>query len=222
LRTCGADSPGKLPGYLEDYAYFAEALTHVYEATFEERWLRAAESMADVILTRFADREHGGFFSTADDHEDLIVRPKDLHDGSTPSGNAMAVTALVRLATFVGRDDFRAAADRTLAAFHGVMEEHPSAAGQMLIALDFHLGPVQEVALVGELGSAAFQHVLTAARAPFAPRRITACGVSPSPTLPLLANRTSTGPVTLYVCENATCQAPIADSAEAERLLRAV
>ncbi len=184
LHTASADGQAKLNGYLEDYAYFAEALTHLYEATFDVRWLREAEKLADVMLQHFADAE-GGFFTTADDHEKLLLRSKDQHDGSTPSSNAMAVTALLRLAKFLGRDDFRAAAMKSLGVFAGVMESQPAAAGQMLMALDFDFGPVQEVVLVGDVKANEFRDLLRAARKPFAPRRVVIGGAGE---LPLLQN----------------------------------
>ncbi len=93
------------------------------------------------MLKHFADPNGPGFFFTADDHEQLIARTKDLHDGSTPSGNAMAVTVLLRLAKLLDRRDFAAKAEETLRGYRETMAEHPAAAGQMLVALDFYLGP---------------------------------------------------------------------------------
>ena len=148
----GVGQPAKLAGYLEDYAYLCDALVTLYEATFDPRWLRAAVELADVMLKHFADPAGGGFFFTADDHEQLIARTKDTQDGSAPSGNAMAVTALLRLAALTGRRDLADAGRRTLRAYRGLMAEHPAAAGQMLLALDFYLGPVDEVAVIGPAG----------------------------------------------------------------------
>ena len=86
FRTCGVGQPPKLDGYLEDYAYPADALVTLYEATFDPRWMRAAVELAEVMLEHFADGQGGGFFYTADDHEQLIARTKDLHDGSLAVG----------------------------------------------------------------------------------------------------------------------------------------
>ncbi|MFL5329731.1 MAG: thioredoxin domain-containing protein [Gemmataceae bacterium] len=216
-HTASAEGQAKLAGYLEDYAYLAEALTHLYEATFDPRWLREAASLCDVMLKHFADPA-GGFFTTADDHEALLLRSKDQHDGSTPSGNAMTVTALLRLTKFLGREDFRAAATKTLTTFAGVMAAHPSAAGQMLIALDFAFGPVQEVALVGDRSTPEFGRVQRAARQSFGPRRIIAAGEADG--IPLLADRPAKGAVTLYLCENFACQEPATDPLAAENMLR--
>ena len=124
-RTCGVGQPPKLAGYLEDYAYTADALVTLYEATFDPRWVRAAIELAEVMLQHFADETGGGFFYTADDHEQLIARTKDLHDGSMPSGNAMAVTALLRLAALTGRRDFRDGRRADAEAYRGLMAEQP-------------------------------------------------------------------------------------------------
>lgn len=210
LRTCAANSPGKLEGYLEDYAFLADGLVQLYEATFDERFLRDAAGCAEMILAHFSDDDGGGFFSTIDDHEHLILRPKDVHDGSTPSGNAMAVTVLLRLGRLLGRDDFVAAGDQVLRKFRGLMESHPSAAGQMLIAYDFWLGPIQDAIIVGDAHSSEFWKVVKAARTPFAPRRLMAGRHTEAETIvPMLAERTSPTAATLYLCENMTCRAPM-------------
>src|SRR5205823_6022569 len=97
LRTWSAGGQPKLNAYLEDYAYLLEGLVALYEATFEPRWVEAALDLAGVMVDQFWDPEEGGFFFTGRDHEALIARGKDPHDNATPSGNAVAVTALLRL-----------------------------------------------------------------------------------------------------------------------------
>src|SRR5207249_336579 len=116
-----------------------EALIALYEATFEMRWLTAADQVASVMAQQFADPA-GGFYTTGADHEQLLVRMKDQHDSSTPSGTSVAVTALLRLATLTGTEEWRTTAERALAALAGVMEQHPLAAGQLFVALDYWLG----------------------------------------------------------------------------------
>jgi uncharacterized protein YyaL (SSP411 family) len=222
FRTAGVGQPAKLAGYLEDYAYLADALVTLYEATFDARWLRAAIELADVMLKHFAD-PNGGFFYTADDHEQLIARTKDLHDGSVPSGNAMAVTALLRLAALTGRRDFRDAAERTLKAYRGLMAEHPAAAGQMLVALDFYLGPVDEIAVVGPRGDADTERVLRAIRAKFRPDAVVAfhdpATGAPPAEIALLADKPMQGTVTTYVCRDFACRAPLVGAGAAEKAL---
>jgi uncharacterized protein YyaL (SSP411 family) len=222
FRTGAANGTAKLNGYLEDYAFLADSLVTLYEATFETRWLNAARDLADTMLNHFADPAGPGFFYTADDHERLIARTKDLHDGSTPSGNAMAVTALLRLAKLCDRRDFAAKAEETLRGYRGMVAEHPTACGQMLVALDFHLGPAQEIAVVGKRTDPETQKVLAAIRGGFRPNTVLAfhdpAAGDPPGIIPLLKDRpTVNDTVTTYVCENFVCQAPLvgADAAVA-------
>ncbi len=124
-------------------------LVSLYEAGFDERYIDEAVRLADVMLSQFLDSSGGGFFYTADDQEHLIARQKDWQDSSTPSGNAMAATALLRLGKLTGRADYLDAAAGTLQAAAGLMAQFPSAAGQMLMALDMQLGPTHEIVVVG-------------------------------------------------------------------------
>src|SRR5262249_8373761 len=139
----------RLNAYLEDYAFLIDALVSLYEATFAPRWMAAALELAERMVDQFWDETEGGFYYTGRDHEALITRTKDPHDSSIPSGNSMAVTALLRLARLTGRHDLFEKAEATLRLFQGLMANSPTAAGQMLIALDFYLGPVQEFAVAG-------------------------------------------------------------------------
>src|SRR5208283_153279 len=143
-RTTLAGSTPKLNAYHDDYAYLIDALATLYETTFEPRWIEAALSLVKVMIEQFWDDADGGFFFTGKDHESLIARNKDPHDNATPSGNSMAVKALLRLAKLTGDADLLGKAQRTLQLFGGLMGRSPMAAGQMLCALDFHLGPVKE------------------------------------------------------------------------------
>ncbi len=212
LRTWSRGGEAKLDGYLEDHAFLLEGLVALLEATGEPRWLDAALSIADVLQRRFADAEGGGYFFTGTGHETLIARTKGPHDNATPSAGAVAVTALFRLAKLTGKHDLVAHAERTMRQAHGLMQQHPGAAGQMLLAADFWLGPVREYALIGD--EAGVRRVLAAIHRRFEPNKVVAWSHGPSP-LPLLAGKDA-GPqdVRLYVCEGFACHAPI-DGAEA-------
>ncbi len=140
----------KLDAYLDDYACLANGLASLYEVGFDERYIDEAVRLAEIMLAHFADRDGGGFYFTADDHEELVARQKDWQDSSTPSGNAMAAAVLLRLGKLIGGRDFSDSAVATLQAAAGLMERFPSAAGQMLAALDFHLGPTPEIVILGD------------------------------------------------------------------------
>jgi uncharacterized protein YyaL (SSP411 family) len=226
----------KFDAYLDDYAYFVNALVTLYETTFDESWIDEAVRLAELMLKHFEDKERGGFFFTADDHEQLIARNKDLHDASVPSGNAMAATALLRLGKLCGKMDYLEAAGRTLAVARNVMERTPTGAGQMLIALDLWLGPVNELVLLGGKNESDNESIVAALHRSFLPNAVYAYrnlelqqqpDQARSPALrPLFEGRTATGgQPTLYICENFTCQSPVSGArkvaAEIEKLAAA-
>jgi uncharacterized protein YyaL (SSP411 family) len=206
----------RLNGYLEDYAYLIDALVTLYETTFEPRWVVAARHLADILVQQFWDEKEGGFYYTAKDHEQLIARGKDPHDNATPSGNSMAVIGLLRLAALIGDQELAGLAERTLRLFRGIMAEAPAAAGQMLIGLDFYLGPVAQVVVVGDLADEEVRQALRLLRRDFRPHQVLAwrpadatVAEAAAHAVPLLAGRTPHGVVTTYICENFTCQAPV-------------
>jgi len=217
----------KLDGYLDDYSYLINAFVTLYESTFNERWIDEAVRLADILLKHFEDHERGAFFFTADDHEQLIARNKDLHDASVPSGNAMAATALIRLGKLSGNAPFLEAAGRTLAVAQSVMERSPTGAGQMLIALDLWRGPLQELVLVGGQDDVENAELVVLVQKAFLPNAVLAYRPAAvavkrkpgakrdsncSPQLePLFTGRAAVdGKPALYVCENFACQAPVA------------
>jgi uncharacterized protein YyaL (SSP411 family) len=211
LRTWHAGSQAKLNGYLEDYSYLIDALVSLYEATFEPRWIDAALDLARVMVEQFWDERDGGFYFTGRDHEQLITRTKDLLDNATPSGNAMAATGLLRLAKLTGRRDLQEKAEATLRLACGLMAERPIGCGQMLIALDYFLGPVAEFAVVGDDEEEETKQVLNLIRTGFRPNKVVAlrAGADTTDTIPLLADKTESGRATTYICENFTCEAPL-------------
>jgi uncharacterized protein YyaL (SSP411 family) len=170
------------------------------------------------MLKHFEDKDRGGFFFTADDHEQLIARNKDLHDASVPSGNAMAATALLQLGKLTGKTEYLDSAARALTAARNVIEKMPTAAGQMLIALDFYLGPASELVLIGGSNEQANQEAIAALQKSFLPRSVIAyrnpAAASKSPRSSALDSlftdrESSKAEPTLYICQNFTCQSPI-------------
>ncbi len=206
------DGQAKFNGYLDDYANLIDGLTRVFEASGESRWIEAALTLADRMVAEFADPE-GGFFYTGRSHEALIARTKELYDNATPSANAMAATALLRLAALTGRVDLADSGRLALEAVRVVMERAPSAAGQSLIALDFLLAPPQEFAIVARADDGEFRAVLETLASRFLPHKVVAPGMegtASAEAVPLLAERPiKDGRATIYVCERMTCQAPV-------------
>jgi len=213
LRTYNRGQ-ARLGAYLEDHAYLLEALLTLYETTFEPRWFSAARELADGILARFADAEHGGFYATADDHEPLIARRKELDDAPIPAGASSAAFGLLRLAALTGEHRYEEAALGVLRLLHVLAPQHPIAFGHLLQALDFHFAAVKEVAIVGP-GAEPLERVV---RGAFRPHVVVAGG--PSDGVPLLEGREPVGGhAAAYVCEHFACRAPVTEPDELAALL---
>jgi uncharacterized protein YyaL (SSP411 family) len=210
LRTY-KDGRAHLNAYLEDHAFLLEALLTLYEATFEERWFAEARALADVTIERFADLERGGFYSTSSDHEELIARRKEVGDHPIPSGNSSAAMGMLRLAALTGDRRYAEAAEGVFALFSQPAVQHPDAFAHLLRALDFHLSPTREVALVGdELGELA-----AVVREQPRPHLVLAGGPEGDENPPLLAGRTTLdGKPAAYVCENFACRLPVTSAEE--------
>src|SRR4029077_6895354 len=115
------------------YADLADGLLALYEATFDEVWFVAARDLADAILDQFADPA-GGFFDTADDHEELVTRPKDPQDNATPAGGSMATRVLLRLAALTGEGSDRTAAEAAIATVTTYLARYPTGFANWLSA----------------------------------------------------------------------------------------
>lgn len=159
------------PGCLEDYSAMAWGLLELYEATLEIRWLNEALRITDLMIEMFWDPKGGGFFMIPRDTRDLFSIPKDSSDGAMPSGNSLAAIVLAKLARITGRNDFQEKSWITLEAFSSSVENFPSGHAYMLSALDFLLGPCQEVILAGRKEDRETISMLEELRKDFAPRR---------------------------------------------------
>jgi aryl-alcohol dehydrogenase-like predicted oxidoreductase len=203
-----------LDACLEDYAYAAEAMLEVYEATGIERYLHEAVSLGERIVEDFEDREHGGFFTTAVDHETLILRGREGADGATPSGNAVAASVLARLSFHFDREDFRTAATNAVRAYGQQIGQVPRGFPKSLMVVDLLLrGPI-ELALVGGNDDKTYTRLRTAVNSCFIPYRIMAYHQDSDvkTSHPLLAGKTPVnGKAALYICKNFACQAPLTD-----------
>jgi uncharacterized protein YyaL (SSP411 family) len=222
VRTWKAGSDAKYNAYLEDYAYLADGLLALYEATFETRWVDWARELAELMLTHFRDTKNGGFFDTSDDHERLIHRPKDLQDNAVPSANSMAASVLSRLSLLTGNGDYWQVAERSTATMSKFMSQYPSGFGQWLNVASFMLGEPREVALVGSKEE--LEPLLGVVRNGYRPFQVVAAGTEGGEApLPVLENRPRVdGKGTAYVCRKFVCQAPVTDPRELARELESV
>jgi uncharacterized protein YyaL (SSP411 family) len=136
----------KISAYLEDHAFLLEALITLFEASCDERWYLAACELADELIGRFADDRQGGFFSTAADGEQLIVRRKDLEDSPIPAGASSAAVGLLRLSQLSGELDYERRAVSVLRLVREVAPRYPGAFGHALQAMHWYLAPARPIA----------------------------------------------------------------------------
>jgi uncharacterized protein YyaL (SSP411 family) len=211
-----------LNAYLDDYAFMIQALIDLYESDFDERWIREALALDGVLTAKFSDEEFGGYFTTGSDHEQLIARLKNPHDGALPSGNGVQALNSLRLAELTGRSQLATRAERTIEALGALANHYPAAFSQLLIAADFVRAGPREVVIAGERDHAAVEAMLAAVRRTFVPQRVVALASagSDSDLIPLLEARTP-GPsgARAYVCRNYACTNPTEDPRELARLL---
>ncbi len=208
------EGQARLNGYLEDSTNLALALLEVYQTTYNPLWFSEARKLADQMIDLFWDEEDGGFFSTGKDHEELVGRPKELMDNATPSGNSSAAELLLRLATYTGEDGYRSRAETILRPLAPAMSEHPSALSQMLIALDFLIGPAYEVAIIGDPAAADTRALLAVVNRQFRPNLALAVAQpgdkAALEAIPLLQDRPQRhGVATAYVCQRFACKEPV-------------
>ncbi len=201
-----------LNAYLEDYANLVDALLELYQTTFEERFFVEARRLAEVAPARFKSAD-GGFYDTSDDHESLIVRPRNLQDNVTPSGNAMMAKQLLRLSAYTGDSRFYEAGREVLRKLSDAMRQYPQAFAESLNAADMLIRGFDEVAVIGDLESAGGSEILNTLRQPFRPNMIAAWSrddVARHELIPLLSERSLVGgKLTVYVCRNFACRLPV-------------
>jgi len=215
------DGEANINGYLEDYAHLVVGLLELYQTTFEPRWYLAARELAEVMIEHFRAPD-GGFFDTSDDHEALIIRPRELQDNAVPSGNAMAAVGLLRLAGLAVEPRYAELARRSLVQMQPLLAQYPLGFGQWLIALDYVLAPPHEIAIVGDPEAADTRALLDVCATGYHPHQIVALG-TPDPeasTVPLSQGRSQIGGrATAYVCAGSTCRPPVTDPAALRALL---
>ncbi|CAI8046339.1 Uncharacterized protein YyaL [Geodia barretti] len=218
------EGQAKLPGFLEDYSFVADGLLALYEATFERRWLDSAVELADEMIALFWDESAGAFYDTGSDHEELVIRPRDVFDNAQPCGGSVASDLLLRLSVFTGNEDYAAKAVAPLRTLAELMGRAPAGTGRWLAALDFYLSTPTEVAVIGPSSDAATAELLRTVNGRYLANRVIVGADSEDAAtasgLPLLEGRGMVdGKPTAYVCENYACQLPVTEpEALAEQL----
>jgi uncharacterized protein YyaL (SSP411 family) len=198
-----------------------EGLLELYQTTLDPRWYKAAHELAETMIEHFSASD-GGFFDTSDDHEELIVRPRELQDNAVPSGNGIAALVLSRLAGLAVEPRYLELAQGMLAPMQEMLARYPLGFAQWLIALDYVLAHPWEVSIVGDAGAAGTQALLDVCAAGYRPHQIIAFGEPGQEpvTVPILEGRgLIDGQATAYVCIDFVCQRPVTEPEELEELV---
>ncbi len=223
LRHAYRAGVSHIDAFVDDYAFTIEALIALFESTGKARWIGKAIQLADQLLARFQDDASGGFYYTAHESETLIARNKDWHDASVVSGNASAATSLLRLSRLCGRDDYRLAAARTLAAGADVMQNQYAACAALLAAFDRSLHDAAQLVLAVP-DQVAFLKIRGEFLGGFQPHATRSWVIGKAPTSgPLVVINSGKSPIdaqpTLYRCEDFVCNSPLVGG-EARQSLR--
>ena len=219
LLAVHKDGQSRLNAYLDDYAFSIDGILELLQCRWRDGDLDFALALAEVLLDRFEDREAGGFYFTANDHESLIQRPKPAHDDALPAGNGVAAQVLLKLGHLTGRATYLDTAERALRWAWPMLQHMPSACNALLTALEEYLDPGQTVVLRGS--GAPLEEWRERCAGPYAPRRLT-LAIPADATVPagLLADRRAgADPVIAYICAGLECRAPVTTLDELERTL---
>ena len=204
--------------YLQDHAFLVQALLDVAQATGQGRFLTEAIAIQAVQDRHFFDAAEGGYFTTSADHEALLTRDKPFRDGALPSGNAISILNLLRLADLTADATYRSRAERCLSAFAVELAKRPASMTSMLAALDHYLDVPLHVVIVKPTNAKGDgKALLDTLRRSYGPNRavsvLHADEVGPqSKHLPLLTDKVAIGgKATAYVCESGRCELPTSE-----------
>jgi uncharacterized protein YyaL (SSP411 family) len=193
-----------IEGFLDDYAFLVWGLLEIYEANFEEAYLKTAVELTNVMMSRFWDGEEGGFYSTAKGADNAVPRRKEAYDGALPSGNSVALLNLLRLSLLSGDAKYRELASQVIRVFSEDVKRSPAAHTFMLVGVDFAVGPAYNVILVGDSQEDSMQRMLGALKG-YLPN--TVVSMRP-PSKAGLGYEKIEGKATAYVCRDQSCMPP--------------
>jgi uncharacterized protein YyaL (SSP411 family) len=212
--------------FLDDYAFTATGMLDLYEATFDVKWLIEAKSLSNRMIELFADTEKGGFFLAGKDGEKLIARTKLGSDGAIPSGNSIAALVLLKLGRLTMDQHFTDLGGKILETFSQQLEQSPAYSSAMLRALDFRLGPTQEIIIAGNADAPDVKQMLKLIHGKFLPNAVVLLHEPDKAdsalynTVPFIKNQIAIdGKATAYVCENYVCKKPVNNINEFENLI---
>ena len=199
----------RIIGFLDDAANLGDALLTLYEATGDPWYFTGALVLSERIFTQHRD-DDGGYYDTAADSEPLIVRPRTIDDNPVSAGQSVAANLFFRMHAFTGDDRWRERGVEIVAPLVTVIGRAPLAVAGLAAAMELAVGPMLEIAIVGDPADPRTRALLTVAQQTFDPLRVLAWGKSGD--VPLLDDRPLVdGAPAAYVCRGFVCDAPVTD-----------
>ncbi len=214
------DGNAKIPGYLDDYAYFINALLDVFEINPDESFLNEAKRLADYLAEHFWDEEHGSFFMNADNHEDLIIRPKSNYDLSVPSGNSVAAFAFLKLFHITQDERLLNTATKIMESQGQMAAENPFAFGMLLNAMYLYVVKPTEITVLNTENQIIYDYL----RKEFIPAGIIIMlqnkeQLDKLKGYPFFEGKEFGQKTSAYVCKNFTCSLPLSTLEEIKKQL---
>ncbi|MBD3196964.1 MAG: DUF255 domain-containing protein [Candidatus Lokiarchaeota archaeon] len=207
-----------ITGYLDDYSFLIWGLIELYEATFNTEYLGQALELTQIQIQHYWDRNIGGFYFTSDIGEKLLVRQKEIYDGAIPSGNSVAMLNLLRLSYLTGNTELEKKADYISRVFADSIRNNPTSFTQLLIAVDFAIGPSYTLVIAGDEEDEKTNQLIDTINSNFLPNKsfIFRPTDKEEPTIDKLANyiqyfTKQDDFAAGYVCVNKTCKKPTSD-----------
>jgi len=211
---------------VDDYAFLIWGLLELYETVFDVDYLQTALDLNGEMIKYFWDEKDGGFYFTAEDAEELIVRQKEIYDGAIPSGNSVAVSNLFRLSRITANTDFEDKANKIMLAFSKDVESAPSGYTQLMVALGFGIGPSYEIVIVGDPEADDTKEMLSSLGKHFIPYKVVLLKHDDQDKADItrIAEYTEyhssfDGKATAYVCLDFACKMPVTNTEEMLKLL---
>ncbi len=219
------DGEVKFEAHLDDYAFLVTGLIELYQSTFDLHWLTWAEELMGRTVTLFWDSAEGGFYDTSGKDPTILVRMKEAYDGAEPTGNSMALLALLRLMQLTNDRSLQPYAERTMKYFCVLLEQSPQIMPQCMAAVEFYLVPPEHLVLISENGSTS-EHFLRTVFEGFHPH-LTVVSLDAASRkyfegrFPMMRGMEVTGGrPTAYLCSNFACQLPTTDERQLKELMQ--
>ena len=218
-RTFKNDVP-KLNGYLDDYAYLSNSLVDVFEITSDVYFLEMAQKIANYMIEHFWNEDEKSFFFTADNHESLIVRPKNYYDLSVPSGNSVASNALLKLYHLTHDEKFLKISEKILESNGTSAAENPFAFGYLLNVMNLYLNSPTEITIVNTENS----EIVNSLYKKFIPEGII-IPIDDNDKMtsllkyPFFEGKEFSDKTSVMICKNFSCSLPMSELAQIEENL---